>query len=432
MSRAGLSEHASASASSSSHSPPVPTPPPSDELDDDNGSLPPRAGDDDVLDDDPAPAVPLSFKRKPKLSTPSRFLSLGASSRRPDLSSPRRQQSPAAPRLDKGAAPLDWHSEGPGRRVGYEDLTAIDWIFEYTKERQRLRALSSARGLLGYFKHLLDASQVWVVLILTGLLVGAIAAAIDITTDWLADLKLGFCSSGPEGGHFYLNKSFCCYGYDQGSNCLGWKYWSDALGVHGGGGKWLVEYVFFLIFSVRRPSPLSGPSAGADARVEVTLAYCAALLVQEYAIHAKHSGIPEIKTILGGFVIRRLLGTWTLITKSLGLVRFSPGPGLWHARSPARQILAVGSGMWLGKEGPLVHVACCCANLFIKLFGNIRDNEGEAAAPPAPHGRRLTRCSSQAGGALRGRRVRHLGRVRLPHRRRLVQSRGSLSPPPQT
>ena len=31
--------------------------------------------------------------------------------------------------------------------------------------------------------------------------------------------------------------------------------------------------------------------------------------------------------------------------------------------------------MWLGKEGPLVHVACCCANLFIKLFSNINGNE---------------------------------------------------------
>lgn len=38
-------------------------------------------------------------------------------------------------------------------------------------------------------------------------------------------------------------------------------------------------------------------------------------------MYAKHSGIPEIKTVLGGFVIRRFLGTWTLITKSLGLVR---------------------------------------------------------------------------------------------------------------
>jgi hypothetical protein len=33
--------------------------------------------------------------------------------------------------------------------------------------------------------------------------------------------------------------------------------------------------------------------------------------------------------------------------------------------------------MWLGKEGPLVHVACCCANLFIKIFPNINNNEGK-------------------------------------------------------
>lgn len=39
------------------------------------------------------------------------------------------------------------------------------------------------------------------------------------------------------------------------------------------------------------------------------------------------------------------------------------------------KVLAVASGMWLGKEGPLVHVACCCSNLFIKLFPNINDNE---------------------------------------------------------
>lgn len=36
--------------------------------------------------------------------------------------------------------------------------------------------------------------------------------------------------------------------------------------------------------------------------------------------------------------------------------------------------------MWLGKEGPLVHVACCCANLFIKLFKNVNENEGEWAS----------------------------------------------------
>lgn len=37
--------------------------------------------------------------------------------------------------------------------------------------------------------------------------------------------------------------------------------------------------------------------------------------------------------------------------------------------------LAVASGLWLGKEGPLVHVACCCANIFMKLFDGVNGNE---------------------------------------------------------
>jgi chloride channel 3/4/5 len=55
-------------------------------------------------------------------------------------------------------------------------------------------------------------------------------------------------------------------------------------------------------------------------RLEVLFAACAAVLVTKYAPYAKQSGIPEIKTVLGGFVIRNFLGSWTLIIKSLGLV----------------------------------------------------------------------------------------------------------------
>lgn len=32
--------------------------------------------------------------------------------------------------------------------------------------------------------------------------------------------------------------------------------------------------------------------------------------------------------------------------------------------------------MWLGKEGPLVHVACCCANVMMKFFDSLNHNEG--------------------------------------------------------
>ena len=113
----------------------------------------------------------------------------------------------------KDGGALDWYLEGPGRRVGYDDLTAIDWIFEYTKERQRLRVLhSQAVGVFGYARQLYDASQVWLILIGAGLASGVLAACIDVASDWLADLKTGYCRNGPGGGRFYLNKGFCCWG----------------------------------------------------------------------------------------------------------------------------------------------------------------------------------------------------------------------------
>lgn len=288
--------------SSSSHSPAIPTPSASDDRDEldflsgdddhDRGDIGHRrASDRDVLDEDPIHGgssslggPPLSFKRRQKasLSGPARLFAAftggngsaagsNPTSGRPSLSDPPRPQSSGASlgfnfsspfsnlnAPSKDDSPMDWYAEGPGRRVGYEDLTAIDWIFEYNKERQRLRALASgAGGLLGYFRHLVDASQVWVVLLLTGITVGAIAAGINIASDWLGDLKQGFCSSGPEGGRFYLNKSFCCYGYDQGSKCVGWKTWGEAFGVESAGGQWTIGYIFFLLFSVRILCPLT-------------------------------------------------------------------------------------------------------------------------------------------------------------------------------
>jgi chloride channel 3/4/5 len=329
MTTGAYEEEASSSSSRSPNTVPAPPHQPDrradNDVDDDDDDLDlfgPNDGDehDGVWGDDPLDQ-PKSFKRKQKqsvLSQPSRLLStitgsrLGAPPpRSPGVRSggsltPTPLQGLHTPTRVSGAnkdgAPLDWYVEGPGRRVGYEDLTAIDWIFEYTKERQRLRVLySNATGLIGYVQQLLDASQVWFILVFTGLAVGALAAAIDVASDWLGDLKAGYCSSGPDGGAFYLNRGFCCLGYDQEAKCVGWMPWAAALGILSAGGKWFIEYLFFTIFSV-------------------TTALAAGLLVKEYAFYAKHSGIPEIKTVLGGFVIRRFLGGWTLLTKSLGLV----------------------------------------------------------------------------------------------------------------
>lgn len=46
------------------------------------------------------------------------------------------------------------------------------------------------------------------------------------------------------------------------------------------------------------------------------------------------------------------------------------------------QCLSVASGLWLGKEGPLVHVACCCANILMKPFDSLHGNEGMSLVFP--------------------------------------------------
>ena len=71
------------------------------------------------------------------------------------------------------------------------------------------------------------------------------------------------------------------------------------------------------------------------------------------------SGIPEIKTILSGFIIRGYLGKWTFLIKSVAIM------------------LAVAAGLSLGKEGPMVHMACCIGNILAYLFPKYGRNEAK-------------------------------------------------------
>ena len=115
----------------------------------------------------PSPLIPNRIGRAP---TPNTILSY--------LHTP---ADPASGLQDAKDGGVDWYVEGPGRRVGYDDLTAIDWIYEYSKERTRLQQLTqNSPGVLGQAKLLVDSSQMWWVLAATGLAVGAIAAGIDI------------------------------------------------------------------------------------------------------------------------------------------------------------------------------------------------------------------------------------------------------------
>ncbi len=114
----------------------------------------------------------------------------------------------------KDSSGFKFYTRLPGHRARYEELAAIDWMLEYARERQRLRTLySNATGLLGHLLVQIDSCQIWFVLIATGIASGVVAGTIGVISDWLGDLKSGYCKAGSDDGKFYLNRSFCCLGY---------------------------------------------------------------------------------------------------------------------------------------------------------------------------------------------------------------------------
>ncbi len=103
----------------------------------------------------------------------------------------------------------------------YEDFTTIDWVQDAAREQLRRRArrkegadFIERRGILGWSQKvwdLYDVGQAWIVVTLVGVAIGLNAAFLNIVTEWLSDVKLGYCTTA-----FYLNEQFCCWGADNG------------------------------------------------------------------------------------------------------------------------------------------------------------------------------------------------------------------------
>ncbi len=213
----------------------------------------------------------------------------------------------------------------------YEDFTTIDWVQDAARENQRRKARRVERaaffereGRLGWRRKVweaYDAGQGWIVVTLIGIAIGLNAAFLNIVTEWLSDVKLGYCTTA-----FYLNESFCCWGSESG--CPEWHRWSTF---------WPLNYLLYISF------------AG-------LLAFCSAHLVKSYAHYAAGSGISEIKCIIAGFVMKGFLGFWTLLIKTLAMP------------------LSIASGLSVGKEGPSVHYAVCTGNVISRLFDKYRRN----------------------------------------------------------
>uniref|UniRef100_A0A8C7Z7J4 Chloride channel protein n=1 Tax=Oryzias sinensis TaxID=183150 RepID=A0A8C7Z7J4_9TELE len=224
----------------------------------------------------------------------------------------------------------------------YEDFNTIDWVREKSKDRDRHREITnkSRESTVALLHRISDAFSGWLLMLLVGLMAGALAGGIDIAAHWMTDLKGGVCLVG-----FWFNHEHCCWTYNETfqerDRCPQWKSWAELItGTSEGAFPYIMDYLMYIFWAL-------------------LFSFLAVTLVRAFAPYACGSGIPEIKTILSGFIIRGYLGKWTLIIKTITLV------------------LAVSSGLSLGKEGPLVHVACCCANILCHLFTKYRKNEAK-------------------------------------------------------
>lgn len=112
----------------------------------------------------------------------------------------------------------------------YEDFTTIDWVQDAAREQLRRRARRQANNAVGVdfegtghrrsswrqkLRDSYDAGQAWIVVTLVGAAIGLNAGTLNIITEWLSDIKLGYCTTG-----FYLNENFCCWGEENGKDVL--------------------------------------------------------------------------------------------------------------------------------------------------------------------------------------------------------------------
>lgn len=218
-----------------------------------------------------------------------------------------------------------------------KDFMTIDWTYYAEKDRRRRvegRMGGEKNQFLWVLNSIYDAMQGWLALAMVGFVSGALAAMVGMGSDWMNDAKFGLCS----GRGFWITRQMCCKDSADMLTCPNWRSWGVLLGATDAASEQVVSYAAYTFIACLQ-------------------AGYAAWLCKAFAPYAVASGIGEIKVILSGFVMKRFLGGWTLLIKCLGLV------------------LAVGSGLSIGKEGPFIHVCCCVANVVSRFFNKYATNE---------------------------------------------------------
>lgn len=200
----------------------------------------------------------------------------------------------------------------------YYNNTYIDWNHE-SMDNPKLKSFMYRK---------------WMTIIVLSIFLGYVTTIIDLASVWLNDLKKGICMGKLED--WSLSSPYLTCPSDD------WYDWSRIIfGTTGFFSGLFVNFPIYMLFAA------------------CWIAVAAYITInRDPAI--KQSGIPEVKVIISGlnYDLASYLGLHTLLYKTAGL------------------ILVVSSGVWLGKEGPLVHVSCCIFNiLYDAIFAKEYQNE---------------------------------------------------------
>ncbi|KAF2465250.1 chloride channel-like protein 3 [Lindgomyces ingoldianus] len=248
-----------------------------------------------------------------------------------------------------------------GERLSYNDYSTIDWLHCLVKDSYRFRALHLRHGTRASINQHVDACSGWIAVSLIGIIMAFVAVSIDMSVATVAGLKYGYCAGNP-----LVSREACCeYVHKEGINCDRFTLWSDRywpqFGIYVG---WAV--LFGIISSgVTMFSKTVLPAVGPEAKNPNGYSHSNSNSNYNRYGQGKSlymsagSGIPEIKTILSGFVIPHYLDFRILVLKAIGAV------------------FAVATGMSLGKEGPFIHIAACVGQQVANRFEKYRENAGK-------------------------------------------------------
>ncbi|KAI0202147.1 chloride channel [Astrocystis sublimbata] len=274
-------------------------------------------------------------------------------------------------------------SIAPDERIWYDQFTCTDWVHDGIADAYRAKQLRSRKDWRGRLAVLFDGAQGWILSAVVGVLVALLAYCVNIAETTIFDFKDGYCKRA-----WYLREKRCCpHGL-----CTDWRSWSEVLGGHPLGEKW-VQFAVYVVAVVTLSviaclltltTKTIVPSAYRMSTMDENLAAEHSQIPEEVDneensgsvsptqpnpaeslpppmvyYSAAGSGVAEVRVILSGFVLHGFLGLKTLIIKSVSL------------------IISVASGLSLGKEGPYVHIATCIGNICCRLFTKYDRNDAK-------------------------------------------------------